>query len=537
MKKPIIFFLLALLFITITISSCNTELNISSSQSTQIIEGNNNSVIPTISSENSNNTVSNEVSVATSDVSSETSKTVSEVSKTETSKTVSEPKAEVSTPVVIKYYNVTFDPDGGKLVSGKLSQQIENGKSATAPTVKKDGYTFVGWDKAITAFNKDTTIKAKWKLTVVENPASDFEIIELVDSIIIKQYIGTSPNVVIPAKIKNKPVTQLGLMCFDGISKIKSVVLPEGLEVIGAHVFQYSKLETIELPSTLKVIGVAAFADCENLKAITLPESLVEIMANAFMSTPSMENQKDEFFIKDGVLLKYNGTSTHVKVPSTVRLIAPYVFFDNRDNIKEITLPSSVKSISVFSIGGLPNLEKINFSEGLEYIAAGAISSCPELQPIKFPRSLKYIGRLSAGEGSYHPFKYEDQEFGIFGDGVLRAYNGTDTTITIPNNVKVLSFVDFIKKDTEKVIIPESVKVLESLNVPNSQWLYGWEPIIKLKEVYFPASIQKLGDDFYYTSIMRLESLKADKYVTFYVKKGSFMESVFKFHNMAYKYY
>ncbi|MPN28856.1 hypothetical protein SDC9_176301 [bioreactor metagenome] len=186
----------------------------------------------------------------------------------------------------------------------------------------------------------------------------------------------------------------------------------------------------------------------------------------------------------------------------------------------------------------MPNLEKINFSEGLEYIAAGAISGCPKLQPFKLPQSLKYIGRLDAGEGSYHPFKYTEQEFVIFGDGVLRAYNGTDTTITIPNNVKVLSFLGgIIKKDTEKVIIPESVKILESLYVPNNQWLSGGAPMINLKEIYFPASIQKLGDDFYYTSIMWLESLKADKYVTFYVKKGSFMESVFKFHNMAYKYY
>ena len=61
---------------------------------------------------------------------------------------------------------ITFDTDGGKEVE---SIKVEKGKTATLPTVEKDGYKFIGWYKADEKiesdyqFNEDVTLKAKWE--------------------------------------------------------------------------------------------------------------------------------------------------------------------------------------------------------------------------------------------------------------------------------------------------------------------------------------------------------------------------------------
>ena len=65
------------------------------------------------------------------------------------------------------YYTVTFDLDGGtRTGGGALSQSVEKGKYATAPTCTKTGYTFSGWDKSLGPITANTTIKALWTAKV-----------------------------------------------------------------------------------------------------------------------------------------------------------------------------------------------------------------------------------------------------------------------------------------------------------------------------------------------------------------------------------
>ena len=62
------------------------------------------------------------------------------------------------------YYTVNFVVDAEKgTATGALSQQVESGKSAVAPSVKaKDGWEFVGWDKTFNKVTTDLTVTAKF---------------------------------------------------------------------------------------------------------------------------------------------------------------------------------------------------------------------------------------------------------------------------------------------------------------------------------------------------------------------------------------
>lgn len=59
-------------------------------------------------------------------------------------------------------YEVAFDPAGGTLVSGELSQFVEKGNDAEAPTVKREGYEFAGWEGDFTDVQDNLEIKALW---------------------------------------------------------------------------------------------------------------------------------------------------------------------------------------------------------------------------------------------------------------------------------------------------------------------------------------------------------------------------------------
>ena len=64
-------------------------------------------------------------------------------------------------PIVITY-TVTFDANGGGIASGSGVQTVNEGESATPPTVERKGYEFDGWEGNYTAVTSDCSIRAKW---------------------------------------------------------------------------------------------------------------------------------------------------------------------------------------------------------------------------------------------------------------------------------------------------------------------------------------------------------------------------------------
>ncbi len=60
-----------------------------------------------------------------------------------------------------KTFKVTFDANGGTLVSGELVQDVENATAIQAPVVEKTGYT-LSWDTDLSTITEETTVKAVW---------------------------------------------------------------------------------------------------------------------------------------------------------------------------------------------------------------------------------------------------------------------------------------------------------------------------------------------------------------------------------------
>ena len=61
----------------------------------------------------------------------------------------------------ISTFNVTFNLNGGELVSGSTEQSVKNGMAAVAPEVT-NGTKILSWDKDFSSITEDTTITAVW---------------------------------------------------------------------------------------------------------------------------------------------------------------------------------------------------------------------------------------------------------------------------------------------------------------------------------------------------------------------------------------
>lgn len=95
----------------------------------------------------------------------------------------------------------------------------------------------------------------------------------------------TMTKLVIPAELNGLRVTQIEWAAFSNCTELKSVELPETLEIIGPAAFSScTKLKSIEVPEAVKKIGLGAFADCTELKEVIMKEGLETISGAAFQN-------------------------------------------------------------------------------------------------------------------------------------------------------------------------------------------------------------------------------------------------------------
>ncbi len=218
------------------------------------------------------------------------------------------------------------------------------------------------------------------------------------------------------------------------------------------------------------------------------------------------------FIIKDGVLEQYDGSDEVVVIPEGVTRIAEKAFEEN-ETITEVIMPDTVTSIESYAFKKCGNLKKVAFSPALETIEYGCFEECRALKAAHLPKTLRYLGYHAFEDcGSLnsvtceaedlildcdpfvgtpvHSKLTDEQGFSIF-CGVLFAYSGTATALTIPDGVKTVNAYVFQsgewhwekQYDLESVVVPDSVREIGDKAFANNR---------KLKSVRLPHGV-KLG--------------------------------------------
>ncbi len=217
-----------------------------------------------------------------------------------------------------KTYTVTFDLDGGILMSGSLEQRVMQGQDAIPPSAIKDRAYLRGWSTSYHRITRDIVITAVWEYEstagVIYTDSENQNYVE-----IERVYPYLRGEVYLSAFYNNKRVLDILDGAFRDCDGITKVYLLNGLIKIGDRVFEgCTSLEEIEIPETVTHLGKNAFKGCSSLKSITLNEGLLNIGANAFEGCENL---------------------TEIIIPSSVTHIAPDAFAGCENLVIKILLP------------------------------------------------------------------------------------------------------------------------------------------------------------------------------------------------------
>lgn len=188
-----------------------------------------------------------------------------------------------------KVYTVTFDINGGILISGSLEQRVTQGQSATPPQVTKDGCYFLAWEGKYQRVTRDTVVKAIWEYETTEG--IEYNVIENSNYCTIKScYKDVVGDVYIGAYYGEYKVLGIEAGAFKNCTNIKNVYLLDGILNIDEGAFEgCTNLESIIIPNTVVRIGNNAFKNCSALSDVTMGKQVKEIGNEAFSGCSSLK--------------------------------------------------------------------------------------------------------------------------------------------------------------------------------------------------------------------------------------------------------
>ena len=141
-----------------------------------------------------------------------------------------------------------------------------------------------------TEFVEDVTLYAKWNNEEDEG-TSVYSYKSLEDGTIeIISYKGKRRYLTVPGEIDGMTVSSIGINAFAGNTRLREVVLPDGLKTVREYAFDgASRLRAVTFTGdVLERIEQRAFRNCTVLRKLDLPDSVVTIGSEAFVNCAAL---------------------------------------------------------------------------------------------------------------------------------------------------------------------------------------------------------------------------------------------------------
>ncbi|MCH5164734.1 MAG: leucine-rich repeat domain-containing protein [Clostridiales bacterium] len=294
-----------------------------------------------------------------------------------------------------------------------------------------------------------------------EREDGTYEVSRLLDRTVTSQ--------VIPATVKDKPVTAIGQSAFvNDIENqvfneyLESVTLPEGLLEIDQLAFMgCQKLKSVTIPSTVTKIGRAVFKNCPILTEIIIPDTVIDL--NTDELARGCQNLDRVVFNSSLTDIEYMCLAECPKLREVV--LGPNVTrigetaFYQCTNLQSINFPDSLTTIEKGAFTECRKLAALNFGKNskLTTIGDNAFQDCESLTSIELPDAVESIGGASFGRcTSLTSFKF-GANIEIIGAAAF-LYCENIESLTLPDGVKAIAFGAFegLKKITS-FVVPDSV--------------------------------------------------------------------------------
>ena len=297
-------------------------------------------------------------------------------------------------------------PNNIKVITDKMFQ----GCSALTEIVIPDGVTHIGESafsgceklKSITLPSSltkigDAAFKQCKALQVIEFP-NDIPSLKLGEEAFSECESLQSVKISASTNIKTIPAK-----AFWNCTMLSEFTFSKSLTKIENDAFVATKMKTIILPEGLTEIGDRAFTDCELLEELFLPASLKTLGYNPFYACTgitklSVASSNSAFRAENNCLISVSdnclilGAANAGRIPDGVKIIGEESFA-GIEKLEKIIIPSSVETIGIGAFMNCKSLKNVVFETNskLLNIKNNAFSGCHSLSKITIPASVKSI--------------------------------------------------------------------------------------------------------------------------------------------------
>lgn len=269
------------------------------------------------------------------------------------------------------------------------------------------------------------------------------------DVIKIKNYLGNSEHIIIPASIDGKRVTLVEITN----PKVTTIEIPGSIKKVDLRL-KSSNVKTLIIGEGIKDVDI----NVENISTIKASKSVVKVN---YLATTRWYQSQEDLVIIGSTFCGYNKEREVLKVPEGIKSIND---FNGNNQLKKVILPNSVTTINDhgFSLG-FSNLEEIVYTPSLVNFGNNVFSK-------------EFL-------------ENNNTELLIIND-ILVLSNVKEKNVIIPQGVKKICGYAFKNNNTiENIELPNSLTEIEE---------GAFYKCSKLKSISIPDNVKKIGDHAFY---------------------------------------
>ena len=192
-----------------------------------------------------------------------------------------------------------------------------------------------------------------------------------------------------------KDIERIGAYAFAYCNNLSSVILPDTLVEIGKNSFENAGIKNLNIPQNVKIWGESSFSGCSSLVSVSLPDTLTKIPENCFSACQNLSSIKipdNVSYIGDGAFAGCLSLE-EINIPTYLNN-EPDMLFDGCIRLKKVNFAKNYNgSISQRMFRNCSDLESIEIPDGTKQILWKAFYGCTKLKEIYIPQNVDHIDR------------------------------------------------------------------------------------------------------------------------------------------------
>ncbi len=332
-----------------------------------------------------------------------------------------------------------------------------------------------------------------FEIQVIASRQYNFEYKEIDGGIEITGFFNSlQTELNVPSYINSKPVLSISERAFENYTSLQTVILPSTLKVINNYAFNNCyNLESVVAPG-LEEIGSYAFNECKKLTSVNMGNKVRTIQSRAFFGCVALVSiDLSDSLETIGSTAFQSCTSLQTVDFGTSLITIEASAFYNCNKLTSITLPTTLRTIGNSAFQSCSSLTSVSLPEGLLTLGSNVFYYNRALTTIKLPDTITSIGNGAFDECNK-----------------LQSANIPRDLETIPHEMfldcTVLSTVTFHNNSILKSINYNAFRntALTSINLPNTlQYIgnYAFYNVDELTTVSIPDSVTSMGSSVFYS--------------------------------------